>query len=278
MTYGFPFLNLSKGFFHKCNQILAAPLRKSLGLGKYSSAVRVLWDFGVPDAHTLFDMSCIRFVNRAHHAMRRGIALPSLAARDIADYGSSKPHSRFSTVVDAFVRLQREYALPALPYTRKQMQVFTSKIATRRFRSNPYLSFNAINLKPDFGVAAYLQHGSKPGVCIRGRCRLGVASTPARLFKIKKRPTAICDHCPVVADMPHILFECPLHTSARARCRQDLLDLYVPVAFTLNLVLGEPPPTDKRLRGETAFLATLHQQCLEITSTFLVAVSHKHFL
>jgi len=276
LTYGFALLNLNQSFFNKANQVLAAPLRKSLGLGRHASAIRVLWEFGVPDASTLYALSCIQMCNRSHHALKQGPGLPSLLAQDVAAYGSSKPHRHFSSAADLFIQLQRKHALPALPLSRKQLLTISSSIATKSFQG--LATASATRLKPGFAVARYLQCDDKPAVCIRARCRLGVATTPARLFTYKKRPTSLCEHCGVHGDVSHVLIDCPVHEQARALCKDALLRLYTPVHFNLDIALGHAPPVPKSLSKEKQFCLDLHDQCLAITSVFLVAVSKRLFL
>jgi hypothetical protein len=48
ITYAFSFLSLPVFVLNSINQIIATPLRKALGFNKHTSALRTLWEFGIP--------------------------------------------------------------------------------------------------------------------------------------------------------------------------------------------------------------------------------------
>jgi hypothetical protein len=128
-------------------------------------------------------------------------------------------------------------------------------------------------VKPSTGVASYIQFDPKPIVCLRARLRLGVALTPQRRFIYKQVPSPLCRRCLVVGSTEHILLHCLQFGMVRARCTELLRGLCFSVDLSVQLVLGEPPPTPAAYRGERAFLKSIHEQCLNITGDFLLSIN-----
>jgi hypothetical protein len=84
ITYGFAFLDLSSSFIHKLTQIIATPLRKALGLGRFAAAHRVLWEYGLYDVVTLHLKLGVAALMRSQRCLSRGIELAGNLAFDFA--------------------------------------------------------------------------------------------------------------------------------------------------------------------------------------------------
>src|SRR5688572_21382851 len=84
---------------------------------------------------------------------------------------------------------------------------------------------------------------------------------------------SLLPECQVVGDLSHTLLDCSLANSERALCTHQLSLLYFPVALTLNILYGSPPPhpPDPSLHNERAYLQSIHDHILKITGTFLTS-------
>ena len=146
------------------------------------------------------------------------------------------------------------------------------------FASRPTPRYRA--LKPYYGLPRYVDRDSKPTVVLRARLRLGCALTPRRHYIYRHVPSPNCDCGGGFGDTHHVILHCPKFATERSLCVDALHLLYVPVELTVDLALGEPPPAppNRSLRGEKAFLRSLHDQCLHITGLFLQAIDRKIIL
>ena len=88
ITYAFSFLSLPVFVLNSINQIIATPLRKALGFNKHTSALRTLWEFGIPDAHTLLVQNTIQVANRSYRSSTSSISY--LIAHDMATFNPLK--------------------------------------------------------------------------------------------------------------------------------------------------------------------------------------------
>jgi hypothetical protein len=276
--YGLPFLTLNKSYQRQFLQILTTPLRKTLGLPKYVSASRLLWEFGIPDILTLQLQSLIQLTHRSQRILNKN---PSSIAASLA-YDINNPLPTVSPTFclplpTRFLSLADKHNLPLQPLSKKPFQQLIQRIAASTFLSSS--SSNAINLKPSITPAPYLYHDTKPTVGIRAKLRLGVALSFSKLFLFKKRESSACDFCSTTdGSSIHLFMHCPHLAYLRSICETDLLQLHPPIPLTYDLILGNPPSLAKNKAYGRKFLDDLHKRCLGITAKFILAVSKIHYL
>jgi hypothetical protein len=276
MSYAFAFWRPNKSQFRILNQIIATPLRRALGLHRSSSAVRVMWEFGIPSAAVIRLRCILQTVSRAYRAARSGSFLPSLLVEDFRseEKGEEKP------VFCRSLRCEvREFSplLPVnfrFPLDKKVVKTVTSNAMMREW--SLVSSAKARAIKPLSDCPRYIFVDPKPIVCIRARLRLSVALTPQRRFVYGVSSSARCECGWLVGDTNHVVMICSKFALDRSVCSNLLLSCSVPVKLTLGLVLGSPPPVDDpSLRGARAFLQDLHDRCLNITGQFLLAIDRR---
>jgi hypothetical protein len=261
----------TKAQFRVLNQIIANPLRRALGLHRTASAIRTLWEFGIPTIETIRLTQFLQSLSRAMRSAYNGNFLPAILAGDIADPGDNES-ARYCRPIStelAEIRLQHPSAA-RLPLDKKQAKSISIAAMTKAWNSSA--SAKARSIKPDHLPARYISVDTKPTVCIRARLRLDVALTPRRKLIYRLVPNDVC--CGESGNTEHVLMRCNKYTAARTKCSNDLLNLYIPITLTLSLLLGlpPPPPIDPSLRHEKAFLTDLHDSCLHITGAFLLHI------
>lgn len=266
-TYGEALIPFSASFAKKLTQIIAHPLRKSLGLSRTSSAARVLWEFGLYDVHTMHLKHVISFALRSQRSLDANVALASELARDMQNH-VDLPSARYCLPLTHIVRdALAQVGLNELPKDKAALKLALDAHATKRWLTSAKPHHQA--LKPTLPLPSYLHVDSKPAVSIRARIRLSCALSFDKLLLYKKRDTATCDFCGIDGTIEHLLMGCPRFDLQRMQCIDALLALSPPVELSMNLLKGlEPVNSTPRL----------HKQCLGITATFLVAVSNIHFL
>jgi hypothetical protein len=273
MSYAFAFWRPNKSQLRILNQIIATPLRRALGLHRSASAVRVLWEFGIPSASVIRLRCILQTVSRAFRSARCGNYLPSLLVQDVSsdEKGGDKPAfcRSFRCELEEVKRL-----LPAnskFPLDKKVIKAVVASAMRTEWSSLSSVKAKAI--KPLGDCARYISVDPKPIVCIRARLRLSVALTPQRrhVYRLADSPRCGCGW--PVGDTNHVVMLCPKFASARSVCSNLLLSCAVPVKLTLDLVLGNPPLVDDQWwSGQRALLRDLHDQCLNITGDFLLFI------
>ena len=282
ISYGISLLVLPKYYLNKINQILAIPFRRCLGMNKSCSAARLLWEFGIPDAHTLLMSSTLRTMNRSARAspssitaIAAGDAAATAAAAGVGDGKSSMPTT---SLMQHFAEAKRRYGLSILPIDNKHFNSVIEQIATSSFHSVPKLSDRARTIKPTWEAATYLSIDPRPIVSIRARIRLNQALSFSRLHLYNKVDSPNCPRCRVRGDTKHILLDCPVFHSLRQACLDRLSRLPIDVSLTYDLICGLPPPIPPAFIRERSFCSLIHHLCLQITGDYIKAVSSKHFL
>jgi len=267
MTYGQALIPFTVDYTRSLTQLIARPLRRSLGLPRSSSAQRVLWEFGLYDLHTLHLKSIIDFAMRSQRCLDKGIPLASQLAADCRDYvpiTSPKYCTPFpQLVLDALAALR----LPKLPDDKLELKTALDAHALRVWTTTAKAS--AVAMKPSLKPPMYLFIDSKPAVCIRARVRLGVALSFARLFLFRKRDSASCAFCGLEGTIEHLLMVCPRFHTSRSACRRALERLRPPFTLSMEVLCGKVPVDVV----DRAFKKTL-----PITARFLLAVSKVQFL
>jgi hypothetical protein len=271
MSYALCFWRPTKTQFRIMNQILATPLRRALGLHRSASAVRTLWEFGIPDMETIRLRCFLQSVSRAVRSSYSGNFLPSILATDISQHQPVASPHYCRSLTQEFSEINQQYPYTSrLPLNKKVIDNTTVDAMTKQWirDSTP----KARSIKPSPDIPRYLYTDSKPTVCIRARLRLSCALTPRRKFIYGLTTSDTC--CGETGDAAHVILRCKRFDSARATCTQHLLDLYVSVHLTLDLALGLPPPlpSDRSLHREKTFLQNHHDNCLRITGTFLRSI------
>jgi hypothetical protein len=151
-------------------QIIANPLRKALGLPHCASAVRTLWEFGVPTVPTLRACSILQSVSRAYNSAKKGNWLPSLLVSHINDTMTNNKTLKycrpFSLELKELTNLYPQAT--GFPLDKKIIKSITTNAMTAEWRASS--SWKARAIKSDPGIAKYIQLDSKPLVCLRARC------------------------------------------------------------------------------------------------------------
>lgn len=276
LAYGIAFCRFNQQQLHKLDQILAAPLRRALALPKSASAIRTLWESGVPSVRAIRALDLIQTASRAVAAHANGVELAQLLAEQLqGDSTNSKSPVYCRPLVEEIRVIQRSYPVVArLPASQKATKSLLAQVATAEWQRRA--SSKAQIIKPHFGVASYLYIDPKPTSWLRSRLRLGVALTPMRKHLYKLQDSNLCQGCQVPGTSEHMVMWCEQFLIARAVCRAKLEQLYVPVELTMQLVLGEPPDPPDRFKKERRFLELWHEQCLGITGEFLIAINKEH--
>ena len=83
MSYALAFWRLTKAQERILDQVLAVPLRRALGLHRSASAIRTLWECGVPTISTVRRRAIVQSVSRAVRCSDQRNPLPSLLVRDM---------------------------------------------------------------------------------------------------------------------------------------------------------------------------------------------------
>jgi hypothetical protein len=290
MLYASQYWRPTKSQIHVFNQIIATPLRRAIGLHRSASAARTMWEFGIPDFETLRMKCLLQGINRSLRSSLKGNFLPSFLINDLRSHDDSKSSYFCRPIQHEFKAICQDFpaaASSSLPIPKKVIQSIITSSMTRYFThtSQP----KHLHLKPSSTPALYLSIDEKPIVCIRARFRLSVALTPHRKFIYRQIDNDLC--CGESGDTSHVFLRCNKFHVARSQCIHDLHHLYIPVKLTVDLMLGLPPPLpppppppppplppplpstkNKSLRLDKSFLHLLHQQCLQITGDFLLAI------
>ena len=89
MAYALQYWRPTKSQYRTLNQIIATPLRRALGLHKTSSAIRTMWEFGIPDLQSTRLKCLLQSTSRALRSASNGHFLPSILSNDINSPNSS---------------------------------------------------------------------------------------------------------------------------------------------------------------------------------------------
>jgi hypothetical protein len=252
---------------HKLTQIIATPLRKALGLGRFAAAHRVLWEYGLYDVVTLHLKLGVAALMRSQRCLSRGIELAGNLAFDFAgpqpDDTTKFCRPRAGIIKEMLTSLD----LASAPTNLTDLKTALDKKARENYMS--LVSPPTLALKPQLPPLPYLKLDSKPAVCIRARVRLGVSLSFDRIKRFKKRVDDLCDHCGRVATgtTEHLLLHCPAFQAARAACSTALaIDGF---ALSMDVLCGLLPDRTRKL---------LVKRAHEATASFLLHVSKRHFL
>src|SRR6185437_11215767 len=170
ITYGLPFISLTKKHKSRLTQILATPLRAALGVGKHGSALRVLWEFAIPDLNSLQLQSLLSTLNRSFSCLRNGLSLPGLLASDVESFVPSRstlcfrplPHvirNRLAPFLEHFP------AVASFPISPKLLHQVVQRSMTDYWSLHSRPPHRSI--KPLLPLPRYLSIDPKPTVCIR---------------------------------------------------------------------------------------------------------------
>lgn len=280
MSYALHMWRPTKSNFNVMNQLVASVLRRAAGVHKSASAIRTLWEFGIPTFVTTRSVCLLQSVSRAIRSSLKGNFLPSVFVNDINNTTAAASSSTTTSAVSTakycrplpheLVDLQQQYPLAqSLPLDRKQVKTFKTISTTNIFIQSSTPS--AFSLKPSLDPPRYFSIDPKPIVCIRARLRLSSALTPRRKHIYGLIDSDQC--CGEKGDTKHVILHCQLYNSARTKCITELSKLYPPgITLTVNLVLGLPPPLPTGIHLTKSSLRRLQDQCLAITGTFINAI------
>jgi hypothetical protein len=172
----------------------------------------------------------------------------------------------------------KDAGFPQCSFDKKLMKSVSEASVLREWRIKA--SDKAKRTKTNAEVPLYLSVDVKPVVVVRARLRLGSALTPSRHFVYGHAGSPFCQHSGCVAKVGtayHMFVECPRFESARAVCVRRLKEeLYFPVSFSIEVILGKAPAPPANLAKERAFLQGIHARCLEITGDFISTVNRMH--
>jgi hypothetical protein len=271
ITYGFAFLPLPVGFANKITQIIAAPLRRALGLPKNSSAARVLWEYGLYDVHTLHLKALLEALMRSQRCLDNEVVLAGELAVDFRAAAAAvvpiKSAKFCRPLAHSIVDQLAAVGLQEPPADKAALKTLLDSVAVAKFttKAKP----GQVAVKPTMAPLAYLQQDPKPDVCTRARVRLGVALSFDRLLLYKKRDSDACDLCHTGerGTLEHLLLACPVLHVPRSTCANALSELDVPLSMAVIQGLLPDDLTKKQ-----------HKDVLAISADFLKAVSRRHFL
>jgi hypothetical protein len=269
MTYSLAFWRPTKTQQQKLLQILATPLRRALGLPNSASAIRVLWEFGVPTIPTLKLRCMLQAVLRADKSFQSGNQLPNLLLKD-CDRTEFPKSAAYCRPIGAEFR----QSITQCPFDKSEIKSLTVKSMTAVWQSSA--NYKAKMLKPSPELPLYITADTKPLVCVRARLRMGVALTPKRLFLYRVIDSPRCPRCGVEGNARHVLLDCPEYHVSRSVCSSKLAFLPFHVDLTYELLLGLRPAIPAALKKEHAFIAKFHKQCLQITGDFLLSINSRH--
>ena len=89
MSYAFPFWRPTKTQYERLLQIIAIPLRRALGMPRSSSAVRLLWEFGIPSPPVIRSRVLLECLSRAC----RSTTITCLACWSMTSRPLTPPHT-----------------------------------------------------------------------------------------------------------------------------------------------------------------------------------------
>jgi hypothetical protein len=275
ISYAIQYWRPNKTQLRTLNQIIATPLRRALGLHRTASALRTLWEFGIPDVESIRVRCFLQSISRAYRSHLSGNFLPTILINDITAAAKRDIDSSSSfycrSIIDELHTMQIEHpSASKLPLDRKTLNAITATAMTTHWVANS--TARARILKPSPDPPRYLYVDLKPVVCIRARLRLAVALTPQRKFIYRHTDSDQC--CGEAGTTEHVILRCNRFAGARAVCVRSLSNLSSPVILTLDLALGLPPPTPSPLprHHKKQFLQDLHDQCLLITGAYLASI------
>lgn len=276
ISYAIQYWRPTKTQFRTLNQIIATPLRRALGLHRTASALRTLWEFGIPDVESIRVCCFLQSISRAYRSHLSGNFLPSILINDITAATARRDADSSSSfycrsIIDELHSMQlRHPSASKLPLDRKTLNAITASAMTTHWVTNS--TVKARILKPSPDPPRYLHVDLKPVVCIRARLRLAVALTPQRKFIYRHTDSNQC--CGEAGTTEHVILRCNRFAGARAACVRTLSSLSSPVTLTLDLALGLPPPNPCSIprHHKKKFLQDLHDQCLHITGAYLASI------
>src|SRR4051812_13166289 len=183
LSYAFPFWRPTKAQYGRLLQIIAIPLRRALGMPRSSSAVRLLWEFGIPLPSVIRSRVLVECLSRAFRSAEDGNDLPrllvdALSAANIITppkpfYARSFAHEAASFLAPPLHHID----LPCKPAARR---AWTNALMTHEWRTSSRVKARHRLLKPSPDPPLYLSADAKPLVVIRARLRMGVALVPHR--------------------------------------------------------------------------------------------------
>jgi hypothetical protein len=247
-----------------------------LGLHRTASALRTLWEFGIPDVESIRLRCFLQSISRAHRSHLNGNFLPTILINDItaipAAPATGADTSYCRSIADELQGIQGKHpAASKLPLDKKQLNTITTTAMTNQWVANSTIKARALKPSPD--PPRYLTVDDKPVVCIRARLRLSVALTPQRKFRYRHTDHDQC--CGETGTTEHVLLRCNRFAGPRAACILALSKLPISVHLTLDLALGLPPPippTSFPRHRKKSLLQDLHDHCLNITGNYLSAI------
>ena len=221
ITYSLQILELNQQQQQNLDQIIARPLRKALGLRRSTSALRVMWEFGVPPIRPSLAKIYLQSIFRSY--CLRETKLANLPYHDFVAYANDPVPTKHRTLPHfAFDLLQRHHL--QLPDLNKYLIDYVAR--------KEWLQWWAANarhsaqlLKPEPGPARYLRIDHPTAARARARLRLRVSPTRYFLHKINKISSPNCTYCDAVDTEAHVLLFCRSTVALRTECRSRLMAL-----------------------------------------------------
>lgn len=273
LSYAIPFWRPSKAQFERLLQIIAIPLRRALGMPRSASAVRLLWEFGLPTPPIIRSRVMLECVSRAFRSADDDNVLPRLL---IDDFKAANPaslplpaYARPFAHEAAVLISQHPIELPAKSTDRKD---WVTDRMTHEWQASSRVKARHRLLKHSPELPLYLSVDTKPLVVLRARLRMGVALVPYRKHIYDKSLSDLCPHCNVKGTVQHVLMHCTKFASARSLLVVSLLALQPSVKLTLNVILGDAPHElyDSSDKQRTK----VHSNILRLTGVFILTVDH----
>jgi len=165
LMYGIAFCRLTKTQWERMLQLVAAPVRRALGLSRSASAIMTLWELGIPTP-ALFRLQCIlQASNRACLSAEEGRFLPTLLRDDLR---ASRPVTvlepfycrPFACEVDV---LQSQFpVLAPLPCKPVVVKSVLKEAMIKDWQSSLRVKTKAKKLKPSPDLPLYLHVDTQP--------------------------------------------------------------------------------------------------------------------
>lgn len=272
LSYAFPFWRPSKAQEERLLQIIAIPLRRALGMPRSASAVRLLWEFGIPSPSVIRSRVTVECLSRAFRSASDGNELPALLVEDFkaADPTSvPKPfYARPFAHEAASLLAQHPLRLPCKGPARK---AWVNALMTREWQTSRRIKPKHRLLKREPDPPLYLSVDPKPLLTIRARLRMGVALVPFRKHIYDRSIPANCSRCNVPGTVDHVLMHCLKHATARSLLAVSLVDLGV--ELRINVILGDCPPEIAGSSDKTRI--SVHTDILRLTGLFIMSVDRE---
>jgi hypothetical protein len=244
IMYSMPFWEPSATFAARLDSLICWPLRKVLGLSRSSHGVSLLAEFGLLPVSKQWDLSVLRFGDRARNLEARN---PTQSIYKIQFHDESKRAHLRHTAGRVGAGIYAKYNLRWYDGLKIATKAVHSAFL-REWKADTKSSKLLKSIRSDCSFADYLSLDSPSAIIRRASFRHNRVATNRHLFLRGEAKSEACNFCDCPSEtISHLLLDCPAYKFARHRCELALnaacmcSDNPFVVPFSLAFILGELP-------------------------------------